>query len=322
VELKHIRYFASVARHQSFSKAAAELKIAQPAISRQIQLLEEELGVKVLFRTTRGVELTAAGEELYRKGIEVLESMEQLSRSLRSRAGRTHGKVSIGIPPSCSELLAPLIINHCRAELPDVELSIIEGMTVFLDEWLGSGRIDLAILSGVPTKTSTLYSPFAEEELVLAGSKALIGRNADEISREELGSLDLILTKAFRMGVAQQMGIDVQLLRCAIEIDSVPAIKKIVASGHYATVLPRSLITQVDQDGGLVVRSLASKPRRTLFIGAHPRLATSSAIRAVRDVLLGSVRGALVVPDLSGKGCPYDFYPGRQPSKAGEELPA
>jgi LysR family transcriptional regulator, nitrogen assimilation regulatory protein len=313
VDVKHIRYFLSVATHKSFSKAAAELAIAQPAISRQIQLLEEELGVKVLFRTTRGVELTPAGEELYLKGGEIVESVDQLSRSLRSRAGQLHGKVSIGIPPSCTELLVPLIISHCQVELPDVELRIIEGITVFLEDMLGAGSIDLAVLSGIPAKPSTLYSSFAEEELVLVGSERLIGRCETDIDREELCGVNLIMTKAFRAGVAGQLSIDVELLRCAMEIDSVPAIKKIVASGFYATILPRSLITSVDQRAGMKIRSIASRPRRNLFIGAHPRLATSSAIRAVRDVIVGSVRTGLVMPNRGGHDRldrPFDTYRG------------
>jgi LysR family transcriptional regulator, nitrogen assimilation regulatory protein len=294
VELKHIRYFVSVAKHKSFSKAALELTIAQPAISRQIQLIEEELGVKVLFRTTRGVELTESGEEFYRRGMEILESVDDLCRSVRSRAGTPKGKVAIGIPPSCTELLAPLIVSHCQQRLPEVELRIIEGLTVFLEDLLGAGRIDIAVLSGIPAKTSTLYSAFAEEEMVLVGTERLLGKDGEgDIGLEELCQLSLIMAKSFRAGVAEQLGIKNDLLRCAMEIDSVPATKKIVASGHYATILPRSLITPIDRECGVMVRSIASRPSRSLFIGAHPRLATSSAIKGVRDVLLGSVRNAL-----------------------------
>ncbi|WP_162939734.1 LysR family transcriptional regulator [Neorhizobium sp. NCHU2750] len=140
VELKQIRYFVSVAKHKSFSKAATELLIAQPAISRQVQLLEEELGTKILFRTTRGVELTSTGEEVYRKGLAILESADELARSVKSQAERPQGKVSIGIPPSCTELFAPLIVEHCQDWLPGVELRIIEGMTVFLEGFLAAGQ--------------------------------------------------------------------------------------------------------------------------------------------------------------------------------------
>lgn len=321
MELKHIRYFMSVARHKSFSKAAAELMIAQPAISRQIQLLEEELGVKVLFRTTRGVELTPAGAELYRKGAEILDSVEQLSRSLRSQGTRLQGKVSIGIPPSCTELFAPVIMSCCQSELPDVELRIIEGMSVFLEDWLSIGKIDLAILSGIPSNAATLYSAFAEEELVVFGAERLIGRSAQEIACEELCDLDLIMAKAFRLSVAEQLGIDAQLLRCAMEIDSVPAIKKIVLSGHYATILPRSLITDIDRESGIMMRSIASRPRRNLFVSAHPRLATSSAIKAVRGVLLGPVRKALVGANQDGRDGLVDSRPGAfQSDRTGQLL--
>jgi DNA-binding transcriptional LysR family regulator len=90
-DLRRLRYFVAVARERNFTRAAERLSIAQPALSRQVRLLEQELGVELLVRTTHAVELTQAGEFLLERGADLLAAADELSRSVRSLGSGDRG---------------------------------------------------------------------------------------------------------------------------------------------------------------------------------------------------------------------------------------
>lgn len=100
MDLRQLRYFVAVARERNFTRAAEQLHIAQPPLSRQIQLLEEELGVELLSRSARPVRMTEAGRLFYEQALQILGRVEQMAESTR-RVGRNQNRVlSIGFVPS------------------------------------------------------------------------------------------------------------------------------------------------------------------------------------------------------------------------------
>jgi len=168
MDLRQLRYFAAVARERNFTRAAEQLHIAQPPLSRQIQLLEEELGVSLLSRDTRPVQLTEAGRLLYEQALQVLGRVEQLKEATQQLGRGARSLVSIGLVPSVLYGGLPALIRGLRRERPDMEFQFVEMMSLQQMEALRSGRIDLGfgrIHANLPDITRVVLR---EERLVVA----------------------------------------------------------------------------------------------------------------------------------------------------------
>jgi DNA-binding transcriptional LysR family regulator len=122
VELRHLRYFLSVCRSGSFTKAAAQLRIAQPALSRQIQDLEDEIGVDLFRRSTRGVTLTPEGELFQREADRLLQDAGESVGKVRALARGEFGELHVGYSPSpTTEILSPTLVEF-RKTSPRVKV--------------------------------------------------------------------------------------------------------------------------------------------------------------------------------------------------------
>jgi len=124
LQLRHLRYFVNIVDAGSFSRAAATIHVAQPALSLQMQELEEHLAVSLLQRHPRGVRPTPAGEVLYREAIAILKQMDELPSIVRSMEGEPEGSVTIGMASTLAATFAGPFIQACRAMLPKVVLRL------------------------------------------------------------------------------------------------------------------------------------------------------------------------------------------------------
>src|SRR3954468_11508887 len=140
MDLVQLKYFLRVAELRSFSKAADVLHVAQPAITRQIRLLEEELGVALFHRHSRGSEPTEAGQLLEIRAAELLRMADQTRVDVVSRAVVPTGTVRIGFPPSVGNLLLGSPVAAYHAKYPGVLISLVEGYNQVLQEWMLSAR--------------------------------------------------------------------------------------------------------------------------------------------------------------------------------------
>ena len=119
--------FVAVAKLRSFSKAAAQLRIAQSSLSKRVQRLEHKFGVDLLTRHGRGVALTEAGAILIRRGERLIEELEAVERDVCSQMAVPTGEVRIALPPATGHFLAPLIIEQCKSNFPMIRPLIREG---------------------------------------------------------------------------------------------------------------------------------------------------------------------------------------------------
>jgi DNA-binding transcriptional LysR family regulator len=126
LQLRHLRYFVGIVDAGSFSRAAAAIHVAQPALSQQIAELEEELGVALLQRHARGIGPTAAGEVLYREAVVILRQIEQLPGMVRSTGGEPDGVVALGMSSTLAATLGGPFIQACRERLPKVMVKFQE----------------------------------------------------------------------------------------------------------------------------------------------------------------------------------------------------
>jgi LysR family nitrogen assimilation transcriptional regulator len=193
VDIRQLRYFIEAAGLQNIRKAAENLHIAQPALTRRIHDLEEELGVDLFRRVGRRVVLTRAGERLLDHATGILEQVERARKAVVAEATVPTGRVAIGAPPSLAgQLFAPLAATVLR-DHSKVSLSLSEGLTADLLERIHQGELDLAIVSDPPEDSlieKTLLFTEAIHLVGAAGHPVMAGSSA---GLHDLASLPLIL---------------------------------------------------------------------------------------------------------------------------------
>ena len=151
-ELRRLRYFVAVATERNFTRAAERLHIAQPALSRQVRLLERELGVELLRRTTREVTLTDAGRFLLERAPALLSATDELWRSVRSFAAGEQGSVALGYGTSAGYETAPRLLETIARRLPELEVSARVMATAEILDAVGDGTIDAGLVRCPPAR--------------------------------------------------------------------------------------------------------------------------------------------------------------------------
>ncbi|WP_429845117.1 LysR substrate-binding domain-containing protein [Brevibacillus sp. FIR094] len=158
MELRHIRYFVALAEELSFSRAAVRLHIAQPPLSRQIQQLEDEIGVRLFYRTNRHVELTSAGKAFLEKAYQLLDLVEDACDSARMAARAEQGKLLIGFTGTAHHLLP--IVRAYRKKYPLVSLSMqLMGTTAQVNALLEK-KIDVGFLTPPVNSEQLIVKPY------------------------------------------------------------------------------------------------------------------------------------------------------------------
>ncbi len=168
MELRHLRYFAAVAEKLNFSRAAAELHVAQPAISQQVRALEEELGVRLFDRTGGKVSLTQAGQALLPHAHRLLAGVEAARQEVTELGTLTRGTASLGAPPTVSGQLLPGLLTRFRRAYPRLEVTLREAGTEALLMLIEEGRLDLAIVVTDRLPPAVEQLPFLKERYLLA----------------------------------------------------------------------------------------------------------------------------------------------------------
>jgi DNA-binding transcriptional LysR family regulator len=194
MELRHLRYFAAVAQERHFGRAAQLLHMAQPPLSQQIRALERELGVELLRRTTRRVELTAAGAVYLERVLRVLKELDDATREARLVAGGSVGHLTIGCVGSVTYSLLPQLARGLAAELPGIEVSF-RGEMLVPDQVaaLVSHDIDLALLRTPIHEPAVTARLLRRDRLVVAvpADHVLAGRR--RLTVTDLRGVDLLV---------------------------------------------------------------------------------------------------------------------------------
>jgi len=170
MELRHLNYFIAVAERLSFSRAAEELRVAQPAISQQIRALERELGAQLFDRVGKRVSLTEAGRALLPHARHILGAVEAAENEVREHGSLTRGTASLGAPPTVSTHLLPDQLLRFKRKYPGLEVTLREAGTETLLHLIEVGQLDFAIVAADRLPDIVESVPFLEEEYLLAVS--------------------------------------------------------------------------------------------------------------------------------------------------------
>jgi LysR family nitrogen assimilation transcriptional regulator len=261
INLKHLQSFVRVAELGSFSKAARVLDIAQPALSRQVRQLETDLRETLLLRNGRGVSLTDAGRRLFDHGVQILQRVSQAREDLGAERGAAVGHVTIGLPPSIGRRLTLPLIEGFRQHLPRARLTIVEGLSANIAEWITSGRADLGLLYNPDAMPELEITPLLRERLCLVEPAAARAKRAapKPLPLRELGSYPLILPErhqSIRRLLETQATLAGVKLNIAWEVSSIPAIIDLVSARVGYAVLNASAVAASGRGAELAVRPI------------------------------------------------------------------
>lgn len=232
MELRQLRYFLTVADLKNFTRAASVVHIAQSALSRQIRKLEDELGAVLLYRNGRTATLTEAGKRFYDHAKLVLRQLDEARQALSEQEGNPTGSIALGYPPHLGPEFPVSIIRRFHSLYPKAQLRIVEGFTNQLSDYLFTGRIDVALLYNAPSfKHLTAEFTISENLFLIAPHDDPLS-TADSVAFTSLAGLPFITPdppSATRSCVEEAMTRSGVALRFALEVDSLPAIKRLVA---------------------------------------------------------------------------------------------
>jgi DNA-binding transcriptional LysR family regulator len=192
MELRQLSYFVAVAEELHFGRAAMRVNIAQPALSTQVQSLEKYLGVQLLLRSTRRVELTKAGEVFYDRCIKTLSDLDLTTELVRSVAGKTARKIRIGTVYPATTGVLPSFLARVARKYPDISLHITNGSTSKIIRDLECGRLNLGFIRPVENIGSLRFFSIAHERYLLAVAKDNPLASRDEVSIEDLRDQKII----------------------------------------------------------------------------------------------------------------------------------
>jgi LysR family nitrogen assimilation transcriptional regulator len=247
MDLKQLECFVRVAEFGSFTKAAAVLNISQSVVSRQVRQLEVELQEHLLLRNGRGVLLTASGQRLFDHGKGILRQVQVAREDLREQRDTLSGKVVVGLPPSISRRHTVAVVSAFRERFPDCILSIKEGLTHSMREWLLLGRLDFALLFNPGHSAQLQYEHIHSEPLMLIGSQH--SNLPSQVAMKDLGQYPLITPSEphsiRRLIESEASRHEVQLNVC-LEIDSIPSLLELINLDMGYGVLFRSALANRD----------------------------------------------------------------------------
>lgn len=239
VDTRRLRYFLAVCDHGGLSQAAAVIGVAQPALTRQVQLLEQEIGVPLFTRNGRGAKPTEAGQALQAEARTHLTSLDLLVDRLRRDFSGAATKITLGICPT----IAPLFLPHVQAivrHLPGAPtLSVIEGYSGDLRNLMAAGRLDFALSYGTQGTAGVQETPLLSERLVVATRASMAGAR---VTLAQIAQLKLILPSRIhqlRRIIDRASAASGWPLMPVLELDSLSAVQAMLEeAADWSTILP------------------------------------------------------------------------------------
>jgi DNA-binding transcriptional LysR family regulator len=296
VDLRHLVTLRTVVDKGSFSQAAEELEISQPAVSFQIRSLEERLGHRLLDRSGRRVALTEAGEVVYRYARRMIGLEAELEREMGEIGTRVAGRLVLGSSTGPGELLLPRLLGAFHRAHPDVRVSLVVSDTQTVCERVLDDELEMGVVGAARSQRGLVFEPFVRDELVaivppghhLAASEAV---TLDELVAEPMllqqegSGVRSVVEAAMREG-----GLRDRDLHVAMELGLQQSVKAAVLDGFGITVISRLAVEREVAEGSLVALRLEGPGLERHFFavrhaGRTPKRVTSAFVEFARAEL-------------------------------------
>jgi LysR family transcriptional regulator, hydrogen peroxide-inducible genes activator len=281
MEMHQLRYFVAVTRAGTFSRAAAQCRVAQPSLSQQIQKLESEVGERLFERTRRRAILTPAGALFLPHALSILETAEQGRQEIREMSGQVRGKILLGALPTIAPYFLPEIVRLFREKYRGVELILHEEATLQLLRGLEENELDLALISdAAPNPRIRIENLFSEELLLcLPAGHALVRQRvvvAADLEQEKF----ILMQEGHCLGAQAQRFCQTKGLHPQISCRSaqIATVLAMVQAGLGVSLIPEMARNQ-GPAGSVVYRSLdGTPPRRTLALAMSRQRKSSRCV--------------------------------------------
>lgn len=299
MNLKQIRAFLTVAQSMSFASAAQQLHLSQPALSLAIKNLEEDLGGRLLMRTTRTLALTPEGEALLPIAKRLLAQWENASDEMKQRFALQLGRISIAAMPSFAASLLPKAIYNYRQRYQHIQIAIDDVLSDIVVERVVSHQVELGV-TFMPDSFSGLdFHPLYEDRFIAVLPEHHRLAAEPQVTWTELLQYDFITLQ--RPSSVRRM-IENELskagIKCSVAFDAhqLATVVRLVSEGMGVAVVP-SLCRQLAQEQGAVCRAVIEPQiSRTVGVICKPRSALSVAAAAMLDILIETYANAQPSP--------------------------
>lgn len=244
IDIRVLRYCEAIARHSSFTKAAKELNIAQPALSIAIRKLETELGVTLFTREARRVVATPEARLLLKRAARVFEEINFARQELQAAAELRFGEVRVGMPPMFGLLYFPRMIRDFHKAYPALTITATEGSADEIEALLESGAIDLGMLESRRVRQGWQHAEVGQDETILCVRRDHPLASRANVSAKDLGNLPMVvfdsnfLQRNVLDKLCNKAGVGFHLV---MQSNFVPLIQQAVVDGLGAATLLRSL---------------------------------------------------------------------------------
>jgi DNA-binding transcriptional LysR family regulator len=289
LDFKRLHYFVRIAELGSLSRAAEALRIAQPSLSRQMRLLEEELGLTLFGRHRRGMQLTEQGKELRARITGPLRQIEHALNDMRSLPSERGGAVTLGLPPTTVAALAGPLTRRVAADGSNIALRIVEDHSEHLVDGLQSGELDLAVLHGPAHAYELNSKDLMVEQLMVVGRPGCALAADEPVDFEMLGELSLVLPgrpQGLRAAVEEAAAKNKIRLNVMMQADSLHLVKDLVEQGVGYAILPSSAVMREARAGRLKFAPIRNPPlTRRLVLATQPGCQSPRAAERVEGLL-------------------------------------
>lgn len=292
MKLIQLEYLLSVAQEGSFSAGAAALSIAQPAISQQVKLLEDELGTQLFHRTQKGTTLTEAGSILRDHAIRVLERVELARNDVMSTANEVAGEVTLHINNAMASQLLPPLVKALNKNYPGIVLKVTPLRSHQVRLSLEKGRVDLGVLPEHEKLTKVNAKHLKQEPLYFLcnpGHEATAD-SGQPISLRDALSYPMVSThtdQPFRQFIEDTIKAEGLSHNVHFETNELIMIFSHVASGHACSILPKCAIEERERLGTVVARRIIDPEIKQSYLVVWPKsVPLTVASMAVRDTMM------------------------------------
>lgn len=297
MDLKQLKALVTVAEVGSVTRAAELLHLVQPAVTRQIRTLEEELGVALFERSRQGMRTTEAGAVMVARARRALNELEWARTEVRPTPGVVTGVVRVGLLESTTDLLAAPLVSAVARDHPGIELRLITAYSGHLQQWLDEGDLDVSLLYNLGN-TPSLNAHLLFHENLWAVAPAAEGLRADRpVPFATAAAHPLVMPasghalRALIDAAASRAGLDLSVV---VQTNSMRVQKQLVTAGHGWTILP-GVGVAADLAGGALSAAPLCDPQVTrAVVAAAPRTSRMPpAVDTVARELVRQVRAAV-----------------------------
>lgn len=287
MDSRRLRYFVQIVDSGSITRAAAATGVAQPALSQQLAVLENELKVKLLERSVSGVTPTRAGSILYARAQTILRQFDELRDAVHREVQPLSGAVTLGMSPTMVPRFALPLIEKVCTQHPEMHLQIREEGSAVLNDLLARGRIELSISPNRPDGEALVGEEILSEQLILMYPSSWT--IADDASLADLAALPWIVPRqpnSIRTIVDAVFAASSLAPRVVVELDSLQNVMETVRRGLGVGAMVTGVIKEDVEAGRLKARPFGDRPPlRPMFLSHRRGPALTPPAQFVYDIL-------------------------------------